>query len=91
MSDQDGGVRPLFKKMYDGMLTVQKIMEERARQVGKGKYSRILKMARHPTDEEYSKTVIITGAGILIIGGLGFVIYLAIAKGVPILIKFLGL
>ena len=42
---------------------------------GKGKYSRILKMARKPTSEEYGKVLTITGVGIILIGGLGFLIY----------------
>jgi len=33
-------------------------------------------MARKPTDEEFAKTSKITGAGILIVGGLGFVVWL---------------
>lgn len=91
MGDENSGIRSLLNKTYDGLLSVQKVLEERAKHIGKGKYSRILKMARRPTDEEYSKTIMITGAGILIIGSLGFVIYLTIAKGVPMLIGFLGL
>jgi protein translocase SEC61 complex gamma subunit len=35
-------------------------------------------MARKPTNEEYSKTVMITGLGLVLIGGLGFAIYLII-------------
>ena len=33
-------------------------------------------MARKPTDEEFAKTSKITGAGILIVGGIGFLIWL---------------
>jgi len=42
---------------------------------GKGKYSRILKMARKPTRDEYGKVLAITGLGILFIGGVGFALY----------------
>jgi protein transport protein SEC61 subunit gamma-like protein len=57
---------------------IQKRIEERVKLVGKGKYGRVLKMARKPTNEEYSKTVMITGLGLVLIGGLGFAIYLII-------------
>jgi protein transport protein SEC61 subunit gamma and related proteins len=54
---------------------VQKDVEERVRKIGKGKYGRIIKMARKPTNEEYIKVVQITGLGLALIGGLGFLIY----------------
>lgn len=49
-------------------------VESKFRNVGKGKYGRIIKMARTPTREEYRKTIAITGLGIIIIGALGFAI-----------------
>lgn len=55
---------------------VQKDIEERVKHVGKGKYGRVIKMARKPTNDEYIKTVTVTGLGVLLIGGLGFLIYL---------------
>jgi len=63
----------------------QEWVEDRISQVGKGKYSRILKLARKPTREEYIKVVEITGAGIVIIGVIGFIIYylMAIVFNVP--------
>ena len=54
----------------------QSKIESRIKNAGKGKYGRVLKMARKPTSEEYSKTLVITGIGIVIIGGLGFAIFL---------------
>ena len=54
----------------------QRRLEERFSRIGRGKYSRILKMARKPTRDEYSKVITITGIGILLIGGIGFAIYL---------------
>jgi len=54
---------------------VQKDIEERVKHVGKGKYGRVLKMARKPNNEEYVRTVEITGLGLILIGGLGFLIY----------------
>lgn len=54
---------------------LQDEFESKARGFGKGKYGRILKMARTPSREEYKKTLYITGLGIIIIGAAGFVIW----------------
>ncbi len=54
---------------------LQEKIEERTRYIGKGKYGRVLKMARKPTSEEYSKTLQITGLGIILLGGIGFAIF----------------
>ncbi|OPX61608.1 MAG: preprotein translocase subunit SecE [Methanomassiliicoccales archaeon PtaB.Bin134] len=61
---------------------IQKGIEERAKRLGKGKYGRVLKMARKPTNDEYAKTIMIVGLGLVLIGGLGFAIYL-IVKYLP--------
>jgi protein transport protein SEC61 subunit gamma-like protein len=53
----------------------QHAFEEKFKSLGRGKYGRILKMARKPTYEEYMKIVWITGLGMIIIGALGFLIY----------------
>jgi protein transport protein SEC61 subunit gamma-like protein len=39
------------------------------------KYLRVLKLARTPTREEFSKIAIVAAAGVLIIGLVGFFIY----------------
>lgn len=44
------------------------------RVLGRGKYSRIINMARTPTDAEYKKTIVITGIGIVVLGAVGFFI-----------------
>ncbi len=49
-------------------------IESKFRNIGKGKYGRILKMARTPTRDEYKKTIAITGIGIIVLGALGFFI-----------------
>jgi len=54
----------------------QRRIEERAKRVGKGKYGRVLRMARKPTNEEFAKVVTVTGLGLILIGALGFFIYL---------------
>lgn len=55
---------------------VQRDIEERVKKVGKGKYGRVFKMARKPTNDEYLKVLQITGLGLVAIGGVGFLIYL---------------
>ncbi len=54
----------------------QKDIEEKFKRLGNGRYMRVLKMARKPTTEEYMKTVEITGIGLIIIGLVGYLIYL---------------
>ncbi len=53
----------------------QEKIEERTKYIGRGKYGRVLKMARKPNAEEYTKTLQITGLGIVLLGGLGFLIF----------------
>ena len=40
------------------------------------KYFRVLKLARTPTREEFSKIATVAAAGVLLIGMIGFIIYL---------------
>ena len=54
----------------------QQKVEEKIKRIGKGKYGRVLKMARKPDKEEFTKVVQITGVGMILIGALGFLIYL---------------
>ena len=60
---------------------VQRRIEERLKRLGKGKYGRVLRMARRPTQDEFSKVVLITGIGLIAIGALGFIIYLIMTQG----------
>ena len=39
------------------------------------KYLRVLKLARTPTREEFAKIATVAAAGVLVIGMIGFVIY----------------
>jgi protein transport protein SEC61 subunit gamma-like protein len=64
---------------------IQKRIEERTKRLGKGRYGRVLQMARRPTKDEYSRVVSLTALGILIIGAVGFLIYLAFTYGGPFL------
>ena len=79
------------KGIIDKAWDLQHNLEARQKRIGKGKYGRVLKMARNPTNEEFEKTSKITGAGILIIGGLGFVIYLIATQIAPWIGELLGL
>ena len=54
----------------------QEWLEDKARGLGRGKYARVIKMAVKPTEEEYSKSLLITGIGIVIVGLAGFIIFL---------------
>ena len=70
----------IVEKAWD----LQHRIENRYRSIGRGQYSRILKMARKPRRDEYIKILEISGAGLLLIGFLGFTIYL-LFKYVPTL------
>ncbi len=54
---------------------IQHRIENRAKNFGKGKYGRVLKMARKPENDEYVKVLQITSLGLFLMGGLGFLIY----------------
>ncbi len=69
---------------------VQRRVEERLKRLGKGKYGRILKMARKPTSDEFSKVIMITGIGLILIGALGFAIYLIMRYGGGVLSNLFG-
>ena len=53
---------------------IQDSFEARTRNLGRGKYGRILKMARTPTREEYKRTCYIAAIGMIIVGAVGFAI-----------------
>lgn len=60
----------------DKATEIQDKIERRFSNLGKGKYSRLLRMAKKPDRDEYIKVLLITGAGIVLLGLLGFFIYL---------------
>ena len=78
------------ERFLDKAWRVQRRIEERNSRFGKGKYGRVLKMARKPTEEEYSRTVKITGLGILAIGLVGFIIYMIREMIAPWILHFFG-
>lgn len=63
-------------KIVERSWTIQKRIEGRAKRLGKGKYGRVLNMARKPTSDEFSRVVQLTALGILVIGAVGFAVYL---------------
>ncbi len=40
------------------------------------KYVRVLKLARFPKRDEYTKIALVAAAGVLVVGMIGFIIYL---------------
>jgi protein transport protein SEC61 subunit gamma-like protein len=58
---------------------------------GKGKYGRVLRMAKKPDAEEYKRTLQITSIGCILIGGLGFAIYFTWKHGPAFFRSLLGL
>ena len=69
---------------------LQHRIEARQQRIGKGKYGRVLKMARKPTNEEYGKVAKITGLGILLVGAVGFTIYVIKELVVPWILSAIG-
>jgi protein transport protein SEC61 subunit gamma-like protein len=65
--------------------------EEYLKRFGKGKYGRVLKMAKKPDGEEYKRTLQITSIGVVLIGGVGFLIYLTWKYGPGLLRTMLGM
>ena len=62
---------------------VQDQFDGRLRNVGHGKYGRILRMARRPTSEEYVKVLQVTWLGAILIGLTGFAIYIFFSQAGP--------
>jgi protein transport protein SEC61 subunit gamma-like protein len=81
---------PDIKEVVDKSWDLQRKIEERTKHVGKGKYGRVIRMARRPTGEEYIKVTQITSLGLMMIGGLGFLIYWLFEYGSKIITKAFG-
>ena len=64
-----------YISVEEDLREVQKKVERRFSGIGKGKYARIIKMAKKPNEQEYVKVLAITGVGIILLGALGFAIY----------------
>jgi len=64
------------KNLVDKAWQAQERLEARFAGLGRGKYGRVIRMARKPTPEEFRKTSLVAAIGILVLGVLGFTIYL---------------
>lgn len=53
----------------------QRIVEDKVTGLTRGKYGRVLRMARKPSKEEYLRTTQIVGVGLAVLGIIGFLIY----------------
>jgi protein transport protein SEC61 subunit gamma and related proteins len=62
---------------------VQDGIDGRLRHVGHGKYGRILRMARKPAVDEYVKVLEVTWLGAVVIGVVGFMIYIFFTQAGP--------
>ncbi|HLY76322.1 MAG TPA: protein translocase SEC61 complex subunit gamma [Thermoplasmata archaeon] len=62
---------------------VQDQFDGRLRQVGHGRYGRILRMARKPEVDEYVRVLEITAIGAVIIGSVGFMLYIFFTQAGP--------
>jgi protein transport protein SEC61 subunit gamma-like protein len=64
--------RSFLDKSWDA----QRKFEKKLGSLGKGKYARVLRMARKPSPEEFRRTANIVVIGIAVIGGIGFAVFL---------------
>ncbi len=64
------------RTFLDRSWDAQRKMEKRINSIGKGRYARVLRMARKPEPEEFKQTSNIVLVGIAVIGGIGFAIFL---------------
>ena len=61
----------------------QETLDGRLRNAGHGKYGRILRMARRPTTQEYVRVLEVTWLGAVLIGAVGFMIYIFFSQAGP--------
>jgi len=76
----------IVEKSWD----LQRKIEEKTRHIGKGKYGRVLRMARKPSGEEYVRISQIVAIGLVLLGGLGFLIYWIFQYGSEMVTKAFG-
>lgn len=55
----------------------------RLRTVGHGRFGRVLRMARKPAVDEYVKVLEVTWLGAVLIGAIGFLIYIFFSQAGP--------
>ena len=66
-------------------------LEERFKRIGRGQYGRVLRLARKPTSDEFTKSSWVVAIGIGVIGAIGFIVYYVWLKGRPIVADLLGI
>ncbi|HIH00510.1 TPA: protein translocase SEC61 complex subunit gamma [Thermoplasmata archaeon] len=76
--------------IVDRSWDLQRRIEEKTKHIGKGKYGRVLKMARKPSGEEYVKISQIVAIGLILMGGLGFLIYWIFEYGSDMVMNAFG-
>jgi len=76
--------------IVDRSWDLQRRIEEKTKHIGKGKYGRVLKMARKPSGEEYVKISQIVAIGLILMGGLGFLIYWIFEYGSDMIMRAFG-
>ena len=76
----------IVEKSWD----LQRKIEEKTRHIGKGKYGRVLRMARQPSGEEYVRISQIVAIGLVLLGGLGFLIYWIFEYGSEMVARAFG-
>lgn len=64
--------RTFLEKSWDA----QRKVEKKIGGLGKGKYARVLRMAKKPEPEEFRQTANIVVVGIAVVGGIGFAVFL---------------
>jgi protein transport protein SEC61 subunit gamma and related proteins len=62
---------------------LQDEFDGRLKTVGHGKFGRVLRMARKPTTDEYVRVLEITWLGAVLIGVVGFLIYIFFSQVGP--------
>jgi protein transport protein SEC61 subunit gamma-like protein len=76
--------------IVDRSWDLQRRIEEKTKHIGKGKYGRVLKMARKPSGEEYVRISQIVAIGLILMGGLGFLIYWLFEYGSDMIVRAFG-
>lgn len=68
----------------------QGALEERFRRLSRGQLGRVVRLAKKPSYEEFTKTSWTVAIGIAIVGGIGFAIYYVMLNGPPFLRNLFG-
>lgn len=64
--------RTFLERSWDA----QHRIEKKLGSLGKGKYARVLRMARKPEPQEFRQTALVVLVGVMVVGGIGFAIFL---------------